>query len=157
MALEIERKFLVVGRSWRSDRGTLLRQGYLNRDPQRTVRIRVSDDSAWITVKGLTTGASRSEFEYSIPVADAEALLALCERPLLEKTRYRIQHSGLWWDLDEFHGDNAGLIIAEVELTHENDAVDLPPWVGTEVTNDPRYFNSNLAVHPYRHWPEHQQ
>ena len=157
MGIEIERKFLVIGESWRSGRGTLLRQGYLNRDPQRTVRVRVSDDSAWITIKGITKGATRPEFEYSIPVGDADALLALCERPLLEKTRHRIQHAGRWWDIDEFHGDNAGLVIAEVELTNENDTVDLTPWTGTEVTNDPRYYNSNLSIHPYRHWSENQQ
>jgi adenylate cyclase len=154
MATEIERKFLVVGDAWKTGAGVLVRQGYLNRDPQRTVRIRVSGDAAWITVKGITTGATRSEFEYAIPRDDAAALLALCEPPILEKTRHRIQHAGHCWEIDEFHGDNAGLVVAEVELEQENEPLELPPWIGPEVTADPRYFNSNLAAHPYRQWSD---
>lgn len=152
MAVEIERKFLVVGNAWKTAQGMFIRQGYLNRDPQRTVRIRVSGDSAWIALKGLTTGATRSEFEYPIPRNDADALIALCEPPILEKTRYRLRHAGRLWEIDEFQGENAGLVVAEVELGSEDDRLDLPPWIGAEVTDDPRYFNSNLVAQPYRQW-----
>jgi CYTH domain-containing protein len=130
----------------------LIRQGYLNLDPYRTVRVRVSNDAAWITIKGKTTGATRKEFEYSIPLADGLELLAMCEYPPLEKTRYRIEHSGRLWEIDEFHGVNAGLAVAEVELKGEDDELVLPPWARTEVTNDPRYYNSNLTVRPYLRW-----
>jgi len=150
--VEIERKFLVVGNGWKTAPGSLIRQGYLNRDPLRTVRIRVDGEKAWITVKGLTIGATRPEFEYRIPRKDAEGLLQLCEPPLVEKTRRRIRHAGHVWEVDEFHGDNAGLVVAEVELKHESDLVKLPSWIGAEVTHDPRYFNSNLVQNPYRQW-----
>jgi CYTH domain-containing protein len=153
MGTEVERKFLVVGKAWKTAPGSLVRQGYLNRDPKRTVRIRVDGEKAWITVKGITIGATRSEFEYRIPRKDADALLQLCEAPLVEKTRRRIKHAGHLWEVDEFYGDNAGLVVAEVELKHECDPVKLPPWIGAEVTHDPRYFNSNLVQHPYRQWP----
>ena len=154
MPVEIERKFLLADPSWKTGPGCTLRQGYLSRDPQRIVRIRLSDDAAWLTIKGTTSGATRAEFEYHIPPSDAAELLALCERPLLEKTRYRIEYRGHHWDIDEFHGDNAGLIIAEVELKTESEHVELPPWIGAEVTGDPRYYNSNLSKHPYGQWPE---
>lgn len=126
MGTEVERKFLVVGKAWKTAPGSLVRQGYLNRDPKRTVRIRVDGEKAWITVKGITIGATRSEFEYRIPRKDADALLQLCEAPLVEKTRRRIKHAGHLWEVDEFYGDNAGLVVAEVELKHESDTVKLP-------------------------------
>ena len=151
MALEIERKFLVVGEAWKTAAGSRIAQGYLNLDPRRTVRVRVSDGAAWLTIKGLTVGATRLEFEYPIPIEDAEALLKLCESSV-EKTRRRLEHAGRCWEVDEFHGDNAGLVIAEIELESETATVELPSWVGAEVTHDPRYFNSNLAARPYRAW-----
>jgi len=152
MAVEIERKFLVSGDAWKIASGSLIRQGYLSRDPERTVRVRVSGDSAWLCVKGLNHGMTRSEFEYSIPRADAAALLAMCAGPLIEKTRHRVDYAGHCWEIDEFHGQNAGLVVAEVELAQPTDMVDFPPWIGAEVTEDARYFNSNLASCPYSLW-----
>jgi adenylate cyclase len=149
---EIERKFLVVGPDWRQGQGVLLRQGYLNRDPQRTVRVRLADQQAFITIKGASQGLVRSEFEYPIPLPDAEQLLSLCDGPLIEKRRYGIEHRGLYWEVDEFFGANQGLVVAEVELTAADQAVELPAWVGAEVTHDPRYFNSRLAMHPFTTW-----
>lgn len=154
MSVEIERKFLVNGDAWKSSLAVLIRQGYLNRDPKRTVRVRVAGEQAWLTIKGLTTGASRAEFEYTIPRTDADELLELCEKPILEKNRHLVQHSGRTWEVDEFLGDNAGLVVAEVELDREDAAVDLPPWVKCEVTDDPRYYNSNLSIRPFKTWSE---
>jgi len=152
MAVEIERKFLVTGDGWRKAHGVRLTQGYLNRDKERTVRIRLAGEQAFITVKGVTSGALRAEFEYAIPPTDAEQLLQLCDGPIVDKTRYSIEHNGFKWEVDEFRGDNAGLVVAEIELEHEDQKFDLPSWVGREVTDDPRFFNSNLAVNPYRNW-----
>lgn len=152
MGTEIERKFLVVGVAWKSAKASRICQGYLNRDPRRTVRIRVDGYKAWITVKGITIGATRAEFEYRIPREDADALLQSCEGPLVEKSRRRIRHAGHLWEIDEFHGANAGLVVAEVELENEADTLKLPSWIGAEVTHDPRYFNSNLVDHPYCSW-----
>jgi CYTH domain-containing protein len=152
MPQEIERKFLITGTAWRSATGTLYRQGYLNRDKARTVRVRVAGEQAFLTIKGLTTGASRAEFEYPIPVADAEQLLALCDGPLIEKVRHIVMVDGTRWEVDAFLGDNAGLVVAEVELQTEDQAFARPPWLGTEVTHDARYYNSNLASHPYCRW-----
>lgn len=152
MATEIERKFLVTGSAWRTSDGQRIVQGYLNRDKARTVRVRIAGPQAFLTIKGATVGASRAEFEYPIPLADAEALLGLCDGPLIDKVRHRVALGGLLWEVDEFLGDNAGLVVAEVELVSEDQAVDLPPWVGDEVTHDHRYFNSNLASHPFGRW-----
>jgi adenylate cyclase len=152
MAVEIERKFLVIGQPWQQTPGVQYRQGYLNRDKARTVRVRVAGDAAFLTIKGVSVGATRAEFEYPIPLADAEALLALCDGPLIEKTRYLLDHAGTCWELDVFAGDNAGLVVAEVELASEDQAFARPDWLGEEVTLDTRYFNSNLAVHPYKQW-----
>ena len=154
MGVEIERKFLVQGDVWRSQgKSVLLRQGYLSSHPDRVVRVRMEDDVATLTIKGRTTGATRGEWEYGIPVADAQALLdTLCERPLIEKYRTRIVHAGLTWEVDEFLGDNAGLIVAEIELQSEAQDFSKPDWVGEEVTGDPRYFNANLIQHPYATW-----
>jgi CYTH domain-containing protein len=154
MGQEIERKFLVKGDSWRAQGGgKRYRQGYLSTLKERTVRVRTAGDQGFITVKGINTGAARSEYEYEIPMADANEMLELlCERPLIEKTRYRIPFGGLTWEVDEFEGDNRGLVTAEVELKNEHQAVSLPDWVGQEVTADPRYFNSNLVAHPFSKW-----
>lgn len=159
MGVEIERKFSVVGNEcvgneWRADAtGASYRQGYLSTVKERTVRVRTIDGRGLLTVKGVTIGATRSEFEYEIPVEDAQQMLEeLCERPLIEKTRFTVAYGGLTWEIDEFHGVNEGLLIAEVELTDAAQAVELPPWVGEEVTDDPRYYNANLIAHPYRDW-----
>lgn len=152
MATEIERKFLVNGDEWRKGQRSEFRQGYLNRDKDRTVRVRIANGQAFITIKGISKGAVRSEFEYPIPAGDAEQLLLLCDGPLIEKTRYLIQHAGMTWEVDEFHGANAGLVVAEIELTAEEQAFEKPSWVGREVTDDKRYFNSNLSVQPYTSW-----
>lgn len=152
MATEIERKFLVTGSAWRQQNPPRLSQGYLNRDPDRTVRVRVAAKKAFLTIKGRTTGIARAEFEYAIPLADAQQLLTLCEGPIIEKARHVLVEQGTRWEIDEFFGDNAGLIVAEVELDDERQSFERPSWLGQEVTHDPRYFNSNLAAHPYRAW-----
>ena len=154
MAKEIERKFLVEGDAWRSlAKGTKYRQGYLNSVKERTVRIRTVGDKAFLTVKGITVGATRVEYEYEIPMSDCNAMLdGLAERPIIEKTRYKIAFGGLTWEVDEFFGENAGLIVAEVELASEDQAFEKPAWIGQEVTPDPRYFNSNLIANPYSTW-----
>ncbi len=154
MAQEIERKFLVTGDAWRAGAdGTVYRQGYLSTVTERTVRVRRAGEKGYLTVKGISVGASRAEFEYEIPVADADQLLdGLCKRPLIEKTRYRVAHQGLVWEVDVFAGDNAGLVVAEVELEDEAQEVPLPDWVGAEVTGDARYFNANLVARPYATW-----
>ena len=154
MCIEIERKFLVVGDEWRAAPPVAYAQGYLNRDKQRTVRVRIVQDAAWLTVKGASVGATRAEFEYPIPVADAEALLALCDGPLVRKLRRVVVHAGATWEVDEFQGDNAGLVVAEIELDAEDAAFERPAWLGAEVTHDARYFNSNLAAAPFSTWPE---
>ncbi len=152
MAVEIERKFLVMGQPWLQVPGVVFLQGYLNRDKARTVRVRVAGAAAFLTIKGVSVGATRAEFEYPIPLADAETLLALCEGPLIEKTRHVLIHAGTVWELDVFAGENAGLVVAEVELQSEDQAFVRPSWLGDEVTQDARYFNSNLAAHPYCRW-----
>jgi adenylate cyclase len=154
MAKEIERKFLVSGDAWRgSSPGTRIRQGYLSSQPERTVRVRSAGGKGTLTIKGKSRGATRDEFEYEIPAADAEVLLdQLCERPLVEKTRHRIPFGGRTWEVDVFEGDNSGLVVAEVELSDEEEPVEIPPWVSQEVTREARYFNSNLARHPFKSW-----
>lgn len=154
MGVEIERKFLVRDDRWKAlGQGVLLRQGYLSSSPERIVRVRIEGESAVLAIKGRTTGATRSEWEYPIPMADAQAFLdALCERPIIEKRRYRIPYEGLVWEVDEFLGDNAGLIVAEVELTSEGQVFAKPEWIAEEVTHDPRYFNANLLRNPYIQW-----
>jgi CYTH domain-containing protein len=152
MALEIERKFLVRGDAWRAVPGTYICQGYLNRDKQRTVRVRIAGEAAWLTIKGASSGAVRAEFEYPIPVEDARQLLPLCEPPLIEKNRHVVQFGGFAWEVDEFLGENLGLVVAEIELASEDQAFDRPEWVGEEVTQDARYFNSSLVLRPYKNW-----
>ena len=154
MGTEIERKFLVKDNAWRSlAAGVEYRQGYLNSAKERTVRVRTIDDKGFLTIKGITTGATRAEYEYEIPAADADALLDdLCEKPLIEKSRYKIEYDGFVWEVDEFFGDNQGLIVAEVELESEDQKFEIPGWIGEEVTGDPKYFNSNLINNPYLKW-----
>ncbi|HYC43226.1 MAG TPA: CYTH domain-containing protein [Noviherbaspirillum sp.] len=154
MGVEIERKFLVHGDRWKSlGQGVLLRQGYLSSSPERTVRVRIEGESAMLTIKGKSSGATRSEWEYPIPLADAQAFLdSLCERPVIEKKRYRIPFEGMVWEVDEFFGENAGLVVAEIELSAEDQAFAKPEWIGEEVTQDPRYFNSSLIRNPYSRW-----
>jgi CYTH domain-containing protein len=153
MAIEIERKFLVVGGDWRlGASGIPYAQGYLSRGNGRTVRVRIAGTEAFLTIKGPVSGISRQEFEYPIPVEDAKVMLSLCDGPVIEKLRFRIPHGDHVWEVDEFEGENQGLVIAEVELDDEQEHVDPPVWVGREVTGDPRYYNSNLTVHPYREW-----
>lgn len=153
MAREIERKFLVMGDSWRG-RGVSRRmvQGYLCRDPERTVRVRIAEDRAWITVKGLARGCARMEHEYGIPVGEAEELLAICLPVPVEKTRHEIPVGDHLWEVDEYHGGNAGLIVAEIELAEENENFERPEWLGHEVTEDFRYSNAALAEKPYGDW-----
>ncbi len=154
MATEIERKFLVKGRDWQAQgQGTRLVQGYLSSEPERTVRVRIAGDLATLNIKGKTEGATRSEWEYPIPVAEAEDLLArLCEQPLIDKIRYRIPYAGMVWEVDEFFGENAGLVVAEIELESEDQAFEKPDWVGEEVTHDTRYFNASLIRRPFSRW-----
>ena len=154
MGIEIERKFLLTGTEWKQlASGTPYRQGYLNSTKERTVRVRTIDDKGFLTVKGISVGASRLEFEYEIPLGDANTLLdELCEKPLIEKNRYKIEHQGFTWEVDEFFGENDGLVVAEIELESEDQAFDKPGWVGEEVTGDPRYFNSSLISKPFSTW-----
>lgn len=153
MAEEIERKFLVVGDSWRDpEAGLSCRQGYLTTHPERVVRVRAMGGRAYLTIKGSGAGITRPEFEYEIPLGDAEQLFDLCEQPLIEKTRFKIPHEGLVWEVDVFHGANEGLVVAECELEAEDQEIVKPAWVGEEVTADPRYYNARLAGHPFRDW-----
>ncbi|MCP4700243.1 MAG: CYTH domain-containing protein [Gammaproteobacteria bacterium] len=153
MSKEIERKFLVVNNTWRIEKGTKYRQGYLNSTKERVVRVRTIDDKGYLTVKGITVGASRLEFEYEIPAGDADQLLTeLCEKPLIEKDRYKVEYKGLTWEIDEFFGENVGLTVAEVELQSEAQVFEKPEWAGEEVSDDPRYFNSNLIKKPFSQW-----
>jgi CYTH domain-containing protein len=154
MGQEIERKFLLKSEAWRAGAsGTQYRQGYLSSVKERTVRIRTVGDKAFLTIKGVTVGATRAEFEYPIPFDDCNAMLdTLAEKPLIEKKRYKIRCGDLTWEIDEFSGDNKGLIVAEVELQSEGQVFEKPDWVGEEVSGDPRYFNSNLIKHPFAKW-----
>ena len=158
MAQEIERKFLTKSDAWRSNAiGRFYRQGYLSTVKERTVRIRTIRNQGYITVKGIAKGAARAEYEYEIPVKDANEMLdTLCEQPIIEKMRYEIEHNELIWLVDEFEGVNKGLILVEVELSDENQKIALPDWVGAEVTGDPNYFNSNLTRNPYSGWGKKQ-
>jgi CYTH domain-containing protein len=157
MALEIERKFLVRSDAWRDAQGVHFSQGYLNRDKNRTVRVRVAGPVGYLTIKGVTAGYTRSEFEYEIPVDEAKQLLALCEETVIEKIRLAIPYRGFVWEVDEFLGANLGLVVAEIELESADQAFERPDWVGDEVTEDPRYFNSRLSTHPYSLWDTGKQ
>jgi adenylate cyclase len=152
---EIERKYLVVSEKWPKDEhATRMRQGYLSAGPPVSVRIRIEADRAWLNIKEPTLGISRAEFEYEIPPADAEELIGLCGGGIVSKTRHRVEHAGHTWEIDVFEGENAGLVLAEVELDSEDEAVELPDWAGADVSTDPRYRNTYLSRHPHRTWGE---
>jgi adenylate cyclase len=155
MGVEIERKFLVSGDGWRAGvvRTRRIRQGYLARNDTATVRVRaVDDDFGALTVKGATAGIARAEFEYQIPLADAEQLLLLSMGNIIEKVRHDVQHGNLTWEVDVFHGANEGLVVAEVELECEDQAFSKPTWLGAEVTDDIRYYNAELVARPFNTW-----
>ena len=154
MGVEIERKFLLTGDAWRTlGEPVLLRQGYLSSDPERTVRVRIEGGQGTLTIKGVSVGATRGEWEYPIAVDEAAELLdRLCQQPIIEKYRRRIDFAGNVWEVDEFLGANAGLVVAEIELASEQQAFDQPEWIGEEVTHDRRYFNSSLIRHPFSGW-----
>lgn len=155
MAKEIERKFLVAGDEWRPHvtESRLLRQAYLHTDDLSSVRIRIEDDDkAFLTVKSAIAGAIRNEYEYEIPVSDAQEMLALRVGSIVEKVRHIVPAGQLHWEIDEFEGDNAGLVLGEIELPLASHHVDLPSWISSEVTDDRRYYNASLAVRPYAHW-----
>ena len=151
--IEIERKFLVQGHGWKAASQTIeIRQGFLVAEKERTVRVRIAAGKAFLTVKGALEGITRQEFEYAIPNAQAEQILDLCIRPLIEKKRYRIDHQGMTWEVDEFLGENEGLVVAEIELESESQDFARPDWLGQEVSHDPRYLNANLVKSPYKEW-----
>ena len=154
MSLEIERKYLVKGEDWKQQgRGELYQQGYLSTHPERNVRVRTVGERGYLTIKGKTTGVSRPEYEYPIPYLDAQAMLdQLCQQPSIKKIRYRIAYEGLIWEVDEFEGENQGLVVAEVELRDEQQQMVLPAWVDREVTGEARYYNANLIDHPFSQW-----
>lgn len=154
MGIEIERKFLVRNDAWKALAvGSYLKQGYLSSEPGRIVRIRIEGESAMLTIKGLNTGISCGEWEYSIPLNDAQILLdTVCQKPLIEKYRYRLPLNGLTWEIDEFLGENTGLVVAEIELPSEDFDFHHPEWLGEEVSHDRRYANANLLKHPYKSW-----
>ena len=154
MALEIERKFKVANADWRDSvtRSTSLRQGYLSTKPEATVRVRLENGVGTLTIKSKTRGISRSEFEYDIPSSEVTQLLQLCEGPLIEKIRHLVIIGEHTWEIDEFSGDNQGLIIAEIELSSEDESFKKPGWLGKEVSHDARYYNSSLVIHPYNQW-----
>ena len=154
MAKEIERKFLTHPRKWSElGPGEPIRQGYLSTVKERTVRARTVGDKGFVTIKGINTGTSRDEYEYEIPFKDAvEILDNLCEKPLIEKTRYRIPFAGNTWEVDEFAGVNRGLTTAELELKHPDQKFEIPDWIDREVSDDPRYFNANLISKPFTTW-----
>ena len=155
MAIEVEHKFLLSSDAWRSeiDHSVYYKQGYLSGSPLSSVRVRISDTQAWLNIKSATIGTSRHEFEYEIPLADANTILdELCHKPLIEKQRHFVHHQGHVWEIDEFTGDNAGLIVAEVELSQIGESFAKPAWIGVEVTEDLRYYNNNLCKNPYKNW-----
>ncbi len=159
MALEIERKFLVSGDAWRGlVAGVPFRQGYLADQNGCTVRVRIEGPRAVLTVKGRNTGMTRREHEFEIPQTEAAELLDhYCPKPLVEKVRYTIPYGGFVWEVDEFLGDNEGLVVAEIELESEDQTFDIPAWCSREVTGDPKYYNTSLARHPYALWPRNER
>ena len=159
MGVEIERKFLVGNDDWLQSLTAepkpplLFKQGYLSSDPEATVRVRLEGDKGKLTIKGKSKGIARAEFEYEIPADDALQLLTdLCSKPLIEKTRHYRMEQGLLWEIDVFENDNKGLVLAEVELSSESQAIELPSWVGEEVSSDSRYYNVNLVSNPFKLW-----
>lgn len=163
MGIEIERKFLVTGDAWRAEaqRRQRMAQGYLNdhaaveAGTQKTsVRVRIAGEQAALNLKSREAGPSRQEFDYAIPVADAEALLALCVGGVIDKTRHYVEHGAHLWEVDEFHGANAGLVVAEIELSSVDEVFEKPSWLGAEVTEHTRYYNLALAARPFAQWTD---
>lgn len=156
MPREIERKFLPKNDAWRSQvrESRPMRQGYLASSGRASVRVRIAGERAWLNIKAGGLVASRHEYEYPVPVDEARELLALAEGKLIEKTRHLVEHGGKTWEIDEFHGENSGLIVAEIELDSEDEAFAHPPWLGREVTELRRYYNVCLVEHPYRSWTD---
>lgn len=154
MGLEIERKFLLKNDDWKKsiEKEYAIQQGYLNSTPERTVRIRIKDQTGILTIKGKTTNATRAEYEYEIPFADAKEMIDLCEKPIISKTRYIVKENGHTWEIDIFDKENQGLEVAEIELNSEDEKVILPDWIGTEVTLDSKYYNANLIKQPFCNW-----
>jgi adenylate cyclase len=155
MALEIEHKFLLANDDWRKNvsHSVVYRQGYLSSQPTSSIRVRVSNNQAWLNIKSAVIGTQRHEYEYEIPLSDAQEILNnLCVKPLIEKTRYFVMHENHQWEIDEFEGENAGLIVAEIELDATDETFAKPEWLGAEVTQDLRYYNNNLAQNPYSLW-----
>lgn len=155
MGKEIERKFLIVPTKWQhldKPKGEHYRQGYLITDPNKTIRVRVTEKKGFLTIKGPSVGATRAEYEYEIPSKDASEMLDTFAIPELSKTRYKINFEDRVWEIDEFLGDNTGLLIAEIELTTESDHFMIPDWIGKEVTGEEKYYNSNLTINPYKNW-----
>jgi adenylate cyclase len=155
MGQEIERKFLVKDDSWRAavESSSVLRQGYLAVDHGTTVRVRTDGAEVWLTIKGPAEGLTRAEFEYRVPLTEAEPLIGLCRGRVVEKTRHKVRAGGHVWEIDEFTGANAGLVVAEVELRYADEGIAKPAWLGREVSGDRRFDNASLSVRPYAHWP----
>jgi CYTH domain-containing protein len=151
---EIERKFLVTGTEWRQTKSICIQQGYLCRGNGKTVRIRLAGEKAFLTIKGSREGITRAEFEYEIPFGEGEELLTLCDDAIIEKKRHVVKYKGFKWEVDEFQGENEGLVVAEIELDKEDQQFERPGWVGQEVTGDTRYYNANLVSNPYCTWSE---
>ena len=155
MATEIERKFLVVNDQWREHvlSESRLKQGYLANQINASIRVRIGNGKAHLNIKSTTIGVSRSEFEYEVPTEDAEAMLReVAQQPFIDKTRYKVRCGDHVWDLDVFEGENRGLVVAEVELAHENEPFEMPPWAGEEVSGEAKYYNVNLVAHPFSRW-----
>lgn len=155
MAIEVEHKFLLANDGWREhvSHSVNYRQGYLSSQANTSIRVRISDEQAWLNIKSATIGSHRHEYEYEIPLHDANEILNnLCRKPLIEKTRHFVINDGNTWEIDEFYGDNQGLIVAEIELNEVGESFLKPSWVGREVTDDLRYYNNNLALYPYSEW-----
>jgi adenylate cyclase len=155
MGLEIERKFLVNHQEWaktEKPKGEFYRQGYILTDPKKTIRVRETDSKSFLTIKGISVGASRPEFEYEIPKEDAQQMLDMFAVSDLTKIRYKIDCDNKIWEIDEFLGKNEGLIVAEIELSSEDETFTIPDWIAEEVTGECKYYNSNLSTHPFKHW-----
>ncbi|MGR9051474.1 MAG: CYTH domain-containing protein [Gammaproteobacteria bacterium] len=155
MATEIEHKFLLANDNWRPlvSRSSKYRQGYLSSEPTSSIRVRISDDKAWLNIKSATIGTHRMEFEYEIPIHDADEIITLlCRKPLIEKIRHFVYVDNHLWEIDEFEGENQGLIVAEIELHEVGEPFTRPDWLGAEVTHDLRFYNNNLSRYPYKEW-----
>ncbi len=158
MAVEIEHKFLLANNDWRKQvsYSVQYKQGYLSALATSSIRVRISDDHAWLNIKSATIGTQRHEYEYEIPLSDAQEIITnLCRKPIVEKTRHIVIDDGNTWEIDEFEGDNKDLIVAEIELSEVGAVFSTPAWLGKEVTSDLRYYNNNLASHPYSVWRDH--